>query len=88
VDDLFPGFERGSHATSGGAVIHFRRGGSGRPLLLLHGYPQTHAMWHRVAPLLAGHYTVIAADLRGYGDSIGPQPLTTPFGRWGAIRSN
>jgi haloacetate dehalogenase len=44
-------------------------GGSGPPLLLLHGYPQTHAMWHRVAPQLAERYSVVAADLRGYGDS-------------------
>ena len=44
-------------------------GGDGPPVLLLHGYPQTHAMWHRVAPALARHYTVVCADLRGYGDS-------------------
>lgn len=49
--------------------IHALRGGSGRPLLLLHGHPQTHAMWHRVAPSLAEHFTVIMMDLRGYGDS-------------------
>ena len=47
-------------------------GGSGPPVLLLHGYPQTHAMWHRVAPALAEHHTVVAADLRGYGDSAKP----------------
>jgi len=50
-------------------------GGAGPPLLLLHGYPQTHVMWHRVAPLLAADFTVIAADLRGYGDS-GKPPST------------
>ncbi|HEV8567544.1 MAG TPA: alpha/beta fold hydrolase [Actinoplanes sp.] len=44
-------------------------GGDGPPLLLLHGYPQTHAMWHRVAPLLAGRFTVVCPDLRGSGDS-------------------
>ena len=44
-------------------------GGDGPPLLLLHGFPQTHVMWHRVAPALARHYTVVCADLRGYGDS-------------------
>jgi haloacetate dehalogenase len=49
--------------------IRVRIGGAGPPLLLLHGYPQTHAMWHRVAPALAEHYTVMCADLRGYGDS-------------------
>ena len=46
------------------------RGGQGAPLLLLHGHPQTHAMWHLVAPLLAAHFTVILMDLRGYGDSV------------------
>ena len=56
------------------ALIHAEVGGEGPPLLLLHGYPQTHAAWHRVAPALARHFTVVAPDLRGYGDSIGPQP--------------
>lgn len=48
------------------------KGGSGTPLLLLHGYPQTHIMWHKIAPQLAENYTVIATDLRGYGDSSKP----------------
>ena len=48
-------------------------GGAGPPLLLLHGHPQTHAIWHRVAPALAREHTVIAADLRGYGDSSKPE---------------
>jgi haloacetate dehalogenase len=52
--------------------ISIARGGHGLPLLLLHGYPQTHMMWHRVAPALAEHFTVICADLRGYGDSDKP----------------
>lgn len=56
----------------GDARIFAETGGSGPPLLLLHGYPQTHAAWHRVAPVLAQHYTVVASDLRGYGDSSGP----------------
>ena len=52
-----------------GAPVHLRVGGQGPALLLLHGHPQTHAMWHRVAPTLAQQFTVIAADLRGYGQS-------------------
>ena len=60
----------------GETTIHVRMGGAGPPLLLLHGHPQTHAMWHKVAPELAGHFTVVAADLRGYGDS--GKPPTTP----------
>ncbi len=56
----------------GDATIHAEIGGSGPPLLLLHGYPQTHVAWHRVAPAWAERYTVVAADLRGYGDSEGP----------------
>ena len=55
-----------------GTRIHAAVGGDGPPLLLLHGYPQTHVMWHRVAPALAERHTVVAADLRGYGDSARP----------------
>jgi haloacetate dehalogenase len=50
-------------------LLHTRRAGSGPPLLLLHGHPQTHAMWHLVVPALAPHYTLVMMDLRGYGDS-------------------
>ena len=71
VDDLFPGFETRRIATSG-AEIHLRHGGSGTPLLLLHGYPQTHAIWHRLAPLLAARFHLILPDLRGYGRSSKP----------------
>lgn len=53
----------------GGVRLHGRSGGEGPPLLLLHGHPQTHVMWHRVAPALAQHFTVVMMDLRGYGDS-------------------
>src|ERR1700686_242778 len=55
-----------------GAEINLVTGGSGPPLLLLHGYPQTHAMWHRIAPRLAEHFTVVFTDLRGYGDLAKP----------------
>lgn len=53
-------------------LLYTRIGGSGPPLLLLHGHPQTHAMWHLVAPALAQHFTVVLMDLRGYGDSVRP----------------
>ncbi len=56
----------------GDVDIAFRRAGDGPPLLLLHGFPQTNMMWHRIAPSLAERFTVIAADLRGYGDSSAP----------------
>ncbi|MEM8545352.1 MAG: alpha/beta hydrolase [Cyanobacteria bacterium P01_H01_bin.119] len=59
-----------------GTTIHAVMGGSGPPLLLLHGYPQTHIMWHRVAPALARYFTVVCTDLRGYGDS--GKPDTAP----------
>ena len=55
-------------------LFQTRMGGNGPPLLLLHGHPQTHAMWHRVAPALARHFTVVMMDLRGYGDS--PRPVS------------
>ncbi|HEX3723626.1 MAG TPA: alpha/beta hydrolase [Nitrolancea sp.] len=54
------------------AAIRVRYGGSGPPLLLLHGIPETHLMWHKIAPLLARDFTVVATDLRGYGDSSKP----------------
>jgi haloacetate dehalogenase len=69
---VFEGFEEITVATSG-AAIHAFRAGEGPPLLLLHGYPQTLAMWHRVAPRLTQHFSVVAADLRGYGGSGKPQ---------------
>lgn len=65
---LFPGFRR-STLDAEGVPVHLVTGGSGPPLLLLHGYPQTHALWHKVAPRLAQRFTVVAADLRGYGES-------------------
>jgi len=71
---LFPGFTRKRIRTSG-ATINLVAGGNGPPVLLLHGYPETHAMWHKVAPALARDYTVVCADLRGYGDSSKPKGL-------------
>lgn len=71
---LFPGFERRQVDTSG-ASINLVQGGKGPAVLLLHGYPQTHCIWHRIAPRLAKHFTVVAADLRGYGDSSKPAGL-------------
>jgi haloacetate dehalogenase len=70
--ELFPGFTTLRIKTSG-AEIRCVVGGNGPPLLLLHGFPQTHAMWHKVAPALAHRFTVVCADLRGYGDSGKPQ---------------
>lgn len=70
---MFPGFSQ-HKITTRGAEINFRRGGNGPPVLLLHGYPQSHVMWHRIAPDLARRFTVVAADLRGYGDSSKPPP--------------
>ena len=72
MNPLFPDFE--SHWIEvNGVKIMTRKGGSGRPLLLLHGHPQTHAIWHRVAQQLAETHTVVMTDLRGYGDSSKPQ---------------
>jgi haloacetate dehalogenase len=68
---FFPGFAARRIQTSG-AMINTLRGGSGPPLLLLHGYPQTHVMWHKIAPRLAQRFTVVMTDLRGYGDSSKP----------------
>ncbi len=58
----------------GEAELYLRLGGTGPPLLLLHGYPQTHLAWHRVAPPLARDFTLVIPDLRGYGASTGPAP--------------
>ncbi len=71
---LFPGFKRKRLSTSG-ATINLVTKGEGPPLLLLHGYPETHAMWHKIAPDLARDYAVVCADLRGYGDSSKPKGL-------------
>ncbi len=83
---LFPGF-RTFDVDAGGVSIHGVTGGSGPPILLLHGFPQTHAIWHRVAPRLAERFTVVATDLTGYGDSAKPNsaaPEHAPY-RKGAM---
>lgn len=69
---MFEGFSK-TTAQLQDIQIHYVMGGSGPPLLLLHGYPQSHVMWHKVAPRLAEHFTVVASDLRGYGDSSKPK---------------
>jgi haloacetate dehalogenase len=68
---MFEGFVQATIDT-GEAQIEVRHGGSGPPVLLLHGSPETHAMWHKVAAGLARDFTIVAADLRGYGDSSKP----------------
>lgn len=73
MTDLFQGFDS-ARVEVPGAETFLRHGGSGPPLLLLHGYPQTHAMWHQVAATLVEHFSVFMPDLRGYGDSRGPDP--------------
>jgi haloacetate dehalogenase len=72
---MFDGFET-VEVDVGGTTIFARCKGDGRPLLLLHGFPETHVMWHRVAPVLARQFTVVCADLRGYGRS--GKPASTP----------
>ena len=72
--NLFPAFKHRKIRTSD-ATINLAVGGSGPAVLLLHGYPETLAMWHKVAPPLARDYTVVCADLRGYGDSSKPKGL-------------
>ena len=69
---MFEQFKQGQCDVNG-VTINYRQGGSGPPLLLLHGYPQTHAIWHKIADQLAERFTVVAADLRGYGDSSKPE---------------
>ena len=74
--ELFPGFSTKRIRTTE-TEIHVVVGGAGPPLLLLHGYPQTHAIWHGIAPALARDYTVVCPDLRGYGDSGKPASNAT-----------
>jgi haloacetate dehalogenase len=69
--EFFPGFKQAKFEGSS-ATINYVTAGSGSPVLLLHGYPENHLMWRKVAPQLAKNYTVVVADLRGYGDSSKP----------------
>jgi len=71
---LFPGKKKRRGGPPGPKIPRETKG-DGPPLLLLHGYPETHAMWHKIAPDLARDYTVVCADLRGYGDSSKPKGL-------------
>lgn len=72
LSDLFPGFTSVQIQTSAGRIFA-RVGGKGTPLLLLHGFPQTHVMWHHLAPALAERFTLVIADLPGYGASDVPK---------------
>lgn len=72
---MLEGFDS-AHIDVGDTTIFCRRKGAGRPLLLLHGFPQTHLMWHQIAPVLARDFHVVCADLRGYGSS--GTPASTP----------
>jgi haloacetate dehalogenase len=77
--DWFPGFRR-LKIDTGGTTINLVVGGSGPPVLLLHGYPSSHILWRRIAPELAKEFTVVASDLRGYGDSGRPPDGENHFG--------
>ena len=72
---MFEGFTL-DRVDVGEAALRVRHGGSGPPVVLLHGHPRTHTTWHRVAPLLAADHTVVCPDLRGYGES--SKPPTAP----------
>ena len=76
---MFEGFEQQTLQTTG-ATINVLTGGSGSPVLLLHGYPETHVMWHKVAPRLAQDFSMVVPDLRGYGDSSKPPDGDNHFG--------
>jgi haloacetate dehalogenase len=73
MSDLFDARFTVGRRSIEGVEIHFRVGGDGPPLVLLHGFPQSHAIWHRVAPALAEQFTLVMPDLRGYGDSARPE---------------
>ena len=87
MDGLFPGFEQ-RRLDVDGVELNCRVGGQGPALLLLHGHPQTHVMWHRVAPRLAERFTLVVADLRGYGDSAKPDAGTEAYSKRTLARDN
>src|ERR1700720_2941092 len=76
---LFGGFKREQIKTTG-ATINVVHGGKGSPVLLLHGIPETHVLWRKVAPVLAQNFSLVIADLRGYGDSSKPAGGADHFG--------
>ena len=75
MSKYFEGFEQ-MQIDVGGVTINVLKGGTGAPMLMLHGHPETHLMWHKVAPKLAEEYTLILPDLRGYGESSHPKGLS------------
>ncbi|WP_295465747.1 alpha/beta hydrolase [uncultured Pseudomonas sp.] len=87
MDGLFAGFEQ-RRLNVDGVEINCRIGGQGPALLLLHGHPQTLVMWHRVAPRLAERFTLVAADLRGYGDSAKPAAGAEAYSKRTLARDN
>lgn len=82
MSELYPGFAHEQRRVNG-ITLNVRHGGRGPPLLLVHGFPQTHAIWHAVAPILKQHYTLVMPDLRGYGDSDKPptDALHAPYSK-------
>ncbi|WP_145008330.1 alpha/beta fold hydrolase [Pseudomonas oryzihabitans] len=87
MDGFFAGFET-RRLSVDGVELHCRVGGQGPALLLLHGHPQTHVMWHKVAPRLAERFTLVAADLRGYGDSAKPAAGDEAYSKRTLARDN
>ncbi|WP_288464557.1 alpha/beta fold hydrolase, partial [uncultured Pseudomonas sp.] len=87
MDGLFAGFEQ-RRLSVNGVELNCRVGGQGPALLLLHGHPQTLVMWHKVAPRLAERFTLVAADLRGYGDSAKPEAGAEAYSKRTLARDN
>lgn len=87
MDSLFAGFEQ-RRLSVNGVELNCRVGGQGPALLLLHGHPQTLVMWHKVAPRLAERFTLVAADLRGYGDSAKPEAGAEAYSKRTLARDN